>query len=581
MTSSAEIGEEDEDKWSDFGNAESGQTLEFEAKMRLAVQVKYAFLKTVHLVSPTLTFTDPDGNSADFRYILVFSGTETAEEEEKKEATEEEEEESDEESLAFERAILVPLVPEVLLEYVQDSEADTWLRAFAAHWAIDYDADAVSQILVDIVAAEGESNSLVKSAVTALAYGKINSAVEPIQKIAGDRSKPHSLRYSAVEALGILGNKEATPFLVGLIDNEDDYLGELAIVALGEIKDPTAMDPLIDVIEHRSSGLAGTAGRALEKFADNSALPRLEGIVKSTRYGTSEEAMRVIGAIGSPEAVALLSGLYSEGSEYLREAICQSLDEAETPVALELLEKALQDNASAVRKAAVRAIGAKQTDERALALRMAMYNSENNIRISAIKKLGQWQDTVAEPEIVDIAEDKSIGTEVRRVAVEVLADYPEEKHLETLLGLVSDSDAEVRERVVYCLRKFDAKNSIDARLEALKDSVPDVRATAAGSLAEVEDERIGAALLEALLSETDENPISSDVNALISIEFKNLSAFPKIVELLRHPDRDAGRSINRLLRKMSDEDYELRWNATDEEVEALIAKWLAWLKKSR
>ncbi len=110
-----------------------------------------------------------------------------------------------------------------------------------------------------------------------LALGEIGDprALQPLTSVVLDAIGPtmkafdpaSEIRLAAVQALGLLGDRQATDLLVRLLKIEPDERVDAEIVrALGRIGDPNAVEPLIHFVEHPSAA-TGRSNEAAQRQA--------------------------------------------------------------------------------------------------------------------------------------------------------------------------------------------------------------------------------------------------------------------------------------------------------------------------
>jgi HEAT repeat protein len=149
-----------------------------------------------------------------------------------------------------------------------------------------------------------------------------------------------------IVALGESGSKEAAPFLVDIIKNNEErfILRMAALDAIAKIGDPAGLDAVIEAVSSSDPNVRATAIAALGPFpgeaADNAILEGFRDSYYRTRIGAAsaagkrkleaavpylkfraenddvpaakDEAIKALGAIGSPDAVSILDNLFSE-----------------------------------------------------------------------------------------------------------------------------------------------------------------------------------------------------------------------------------------------------------------------------
>jgi HEAT repeat protein len=111
-----------------------------------------------------------------------------------------------------------------------------------------------------------DSDSDVRSSA-ADALGKIGDAqaIPGLLKLVEDSNS--QVRKSAVDALGKIGDEKAIPGLLKLVEDSDSYVGWSAADALGNIGDEKAIPGLLKLLEHSDSDVRSHAADALGNIA--------------------------------------------------------------------------------------------------------------------------------------------------------------------------------------------------------------------------------------------------------------------------------------------------------------------------
>jgi HEAT repeat protein len=138
-----------------------------------------------------------------------------------------------------------------------------------------------------------------------------------------------NVAQSAVEALGQLGNREAVPTLLGLLDR-DLWLQLAAIDALGAIGDPRAVAPLVALVP--DSVVAEPALQALRRLAAPESLePLLARLPLITERSLRDSLLLAIGVVSDlhpdaePIAVGFRGELLRDGENGIRPYLEQLL----------------------------------------------------------------------------------------------------------------------------------------------------------------------------------------------------------------------------------------------------------------
>ena len=130
----------------------------------------------------------------------------------------------------------------------------------------------------------------------AVALGLIEdrSAIAPIQEIIREsKYKPDLLKQAAI-ALGLLGDKELVPDLIGMLETATGLATQAAIsTALGAIGDSRSIDPLVELLGNQSvtDSARGFAAAALGIVCDKEELPWNTKISANINYRANTETL--------------------------------------------------------------------------------------------------------------------------------------------------------------------------------------------------------------------------------------------------------------------------------------------------
>ncbi len=92
------------------------------------------------------------------------------------------------------------------------------------------------------------------------------------------RDDPRVRQYLA-SSLGRLGDRRATPALIGTLEDVDDETRIRAILSLGELKDTSSVVPLLRQAESDDPGIKKAVAYALGLIQDSRAIPTLHGML--------------------------------------------------------------------------------------------------------------------------------------------------------------------------------------------------------------------------------------------------------------------------------------------------------------
>ena len=116
---------------------------------------------------------------------------------------------------------------------------------------------------------------------------------------------PQIRRYLAL-VLGKLGDRRATPVLVGGLHDTDPESRLYAIVALGELRDPGAVSNLIEATHDDDKDVRKTAAFALGAIGDPHAVPALASMLEDQTPEVRFNAAMALSRFGDKRAVGTL-----------------------------------------------------------------------------------------------------------------------------------------------------------------------------------------------------------------------------------------------------------------------------------
>jgi HEAT repeat protein len=364
------------------------------------------------------------------------------------------------------------------------------------------------------------------------------SAVEPL--IAALQNDDQRLRYTAIEALGEIGDPRAVaPLMLALKDETTDLdnRAEQALVAIGEpavkpllaalrdedanmservtealrkIASPGTVDPVIAALRDGDFKVRGRAARVLGKIGDPRAVEPLIDAFRTHRGVAHEEASRALAMIGTPAAQALVLLLGDEDASIASDA--EKLLVAIGAPAVEPLVAGLQFTAQQhkyygdVRERAADAL-AEIGDPRAVeALGVALQDKGHRfVRISAAYALGKIGNARAvEPLITALGDNENAVSAFAADALVALGE-PAVEPLMTVFKSETPGEA------ASLLIRIGAP-AVDSLISALSDNEAAVRRRAADALGQ-NDPRVIEPLIKAL-KDTDQGVGRAAINAL-------------------------------------------------------------------
>jgi HEAT repeat protein len=266
------------------------------------------------------------------------------------------------------------------------------------------------------------------------ALGQIGDPQATPALIQALRDEDFWVRRAAAEALGQIGDPQATPALAQALRDEMWLVRLAAAEALGQIGDPQATPALIQALQDEDSDVRRAAARALRKIdaKDTRAIPEDWEIhvvvpkdVIRTVQARSEEHRIVIWTleIGDPQAVPILIEALKHGNRIaVRSTTIEALREIGAPAVLALVQ-ALKDK-----------------------------NRDKDVRWTAASLLWWIGDPQATPALMEALKDED--SDVREAAAWALAKIGDPQATPALIQALQDKDRDVREAAARALLKL-------------------------------------------------------------------------------------------------------------------------------
>ena len=305
-------------------------------------------------------------------------------------------------------------------------------------------------------------------------------AVPALARALGDTET--GVRAAAAEALGAYGgNADATPPLLGKLDDPSPHVREVIVRALARLGDGRAVVPLVGKAQDSVPEVRQAVARALGDLGDPRAVQALLLQLRDNVVDVRVEALGALGKLRAADAVDSIAPLAVDRNGLLRRAAIAALGRIATPAAVHALVATLglgDDSGGGVdatpaREALVASGAAAVADVAAVLERPAAPAAA----ASAAWVLGALHARDRAPAIVAAMRRGTLPT---AAALHALAGAGTSESLPVVLEFVSDPNAAVHDR------------ALEAAGALLDPSVPDGRATEPLSAA-LRDSRLGAA----------------------------------------------------------------------------------------
>ena len=267
--------------------------------------------------------------------------------------------------------------------------------------------------------------------------------------------------------------------LIKALGYKDASVRKSAAEALGSIGDARAVEPLSSVLSDEDLMVAAAARDALIMIGAPAVEPVL-GVLKEGDEEARKRAAAALSKIGAPAVESPLAALKSDDNVVRRTAV-EALGKMGIPAVVEPLLAALKDEDKAVRKSAVEALGELGDAQAVEPLCSALKDEDRDVRFGAATALGKIGDARAmEPLLVALKDDDKA---VRKRAADALGKIGEPA-VEPLLVALKDDDMGVQQQAQYALGKI-GEPAMESLLAALKDDSFVVRSRAADALVKI------------------------------------------------------------------------------------------------
>lgn len=140
-----------------------------------------------------------------------------------------------------------------------------------------------------------------------------------------DREEPDSVRRSAAQALGPIGNPEALPALRAALDDPSKEVQMWTMKSLGELRDREQFDTLVRRLEDDDSSVRAFAAMALGEIGDQRATKPLAKALDDRNGGVRGLAIGALVKLRDPHAVAALKSARDQALVFRRHTYARGL----------------------------------------------------------------------------------------------------------------------------------------------------------------------------------------------------------------------------------------------------------------
>jgi len=366
---------------------------------------------------------------------------------------------------------------EALLHALDDPDANVRFHAIESLGRLG--AIAAVEALAAIV--ESKDFFLAFAAIDALALIGDAGVLSRLTPLLRDPS----LQVPIVDAIGVLGDDDAVPPLVELLNGEP-HVAAVAAHALVSIY-------------RRSEDQYGTGVVVAELVSDGVAAAGAANLIESLRSAEGDQlasVIRVLGWVrGSGVDRALVRLLSNSG---VRSHVVESLVRHGSRV-IELLSAVLKDDDPSTRVAAVEALG-RVGDRAATPALVAALEDDVTVVVAAAGALARLGDPAAFEPLLTLIGHRDAA--VRQAAIGALNSIGHPLMPERVAAILASDDHFVRESAVRIAGYFGYPQVASALLARARDPVESVRRAALEHLPFLDDERVTPTLIAALQEDT-------------------------------------------------------------------------------
>jgi HEAT repeat protein len=352
-----------------------------------------------------------------------------------------------------------------------------------------------------LIAALEDANPGVRAGA-ARALGKIGDARALSALVARLRHDIHpEVRKSAVWALQMGGTCTIDALIEALCDR-DEWVRFGAVIVLSKIGEPS-VEPLIDVLQDPRPLMRANAAETLGRINDKRSADGLsESLLDAEAYVWHQAAI-ALGRLGDARAVHHLIKIVENENSDLRTKAIKALGQIRDVRAVDtLLNVTCQQEDRWIRLFAIEALG-RIGDIRAVEALVDMaYDESRDLRTKAIVTLGEIDYMLALDALDYLSCDADVDPQDQQTALFELGKRGDWRALEGLIHLLhEDAQPDIRMYAALVLGGMGRVEAVEALLEALQDSTPEVSAHVVKALVKMGD--VAAHSLVKLFAKSD------------------------------------------------------------------------------
>lgn len=352
-----------------------------------------------------------------------------------------------------------------------------------------------------------------------------------------------STRWSAAQALSLLGDEMAVSILLNAMRLPDEAIRQPAAEALARVQGRRAVNVLIEALGDRDWLVRQKAVEALSRIPDSRVITALLPLAHDSEWRVRLALVNALGRINDNRVYLLLQELEHDADPWVRRRVaevCGRLDDAR---AGDILRRCLRDPDLRVRQVAALAVRWKR-DATLVPGMIELLSDENaGVRRTAVRALAAVLGQSAIDVLMPLAHDLDEG--VRFALADMLGEIGSDEALPLLDHLLADAEERVRRQVVESLAHIGTLSALNLLADALANPV--VKAEAQAQLHTLGDQALRA-LLNAARSSAPELRIGA---AETLGQMGNPLALPTLHNMHRDPDARVRQAAEAAIQKIS------------------------------
>lgn len=282
------------------------------------------------------------------------------------------------------------------------------------------------------------------------------------------RDEDIETRFSAIVALGRIGDPTAVPYLVEVLLN-DRELSAVSAGALAKIGDRKAFEPLLSMLGDTDPTIRQAVISALNSLGHPEMPKRIKELLKSNNRFERESAVKIAGYFGYEDCKEMIFELCTDEEEDVRKAVYENLVFFEDQRIPSILSSGLEKESRKVKEAIARSIAYLEDRYILPVLEKALSDNDPWVRYYAVKSLKYHKI----PDMLDILLNllnRDPSNLVKIGIIEVLGEIGNGSIINHITPILRSKDEDLVRSTIVALGKIEHPNAIPPLLEILKTS---------------------------------------------------------------------------------------------------------------